>query len=230
MGEQKIQDEHWSRDNHDRRTPDHPVVEATFAPFAAIVASAVDGAGASSVLDVGCGNGYLQWALEKRFGRVAGVDRSARMLEVNPCKEKYLGSSEGLPFADGSFDVAVASHLLHHLEEPARIRTLMEMRRVASRAVISFEPNRTNPLVLAFSLLEREERMAWRFSPGYMRGLFVKTGLLSVHVHVEGWLVPNKAPCWWIPIGRMLGKTPLRSIGFDICCVAARPTPAGHQL
>ncbi len=32
-------------------------------------------------------------------------------------------------------------------------------------------------------------------------------------------MVPNKAPTWWLPIGRALGHTPLRRLGFDICSV-----------
>lgn len=216
---QRIQDNHWSEDKCTRRKPNHAVVCATFDPLANIVASTLDNPGESSVLDVGCGNGFLQWALEKRFDLVAGLDYSQQMLEANPCREKHLGSCTSLPFADKSFDVAVASHLLHHLAGPDRIQALSEMKRVARRAVVSFEPNRGNPLVFMFSVIKHEERMALNFSPIYMRKLFVKTGFVCVHVHVEGWIVPNKAPVWWIPIGHALGKTKLRRLGFDICTV-----------
>lgn len=216
---QRIQDSHWSEDKRARRKPDHPVVSATFEPLADIVASSIDNPGDSSVLDVGCGNGFLQWALERRFASVAGLDYSPQMLEVNPCRDKHLGSCTSIPFPDGSFDVAVASHLLHHLSEPDRVRTLSEMRRVARRTVVSFEPNRCNPLMFLFIATRPEERMAWKFSPVYMRGLFTKVEFVDVQVHVEGWIVPNKAPVWWIPIGRALGRTPLRRLGFDICTV-----------
>jgi len=216
---QQIQDGHWSKDKTARRKPDHPVVRATFDPLADIVASCIDNPDESTALDVGCGNGFLQWALERRFRSVAGLDYSRQMLDVNPCMEKHLGSCTALPFRDKSFDVAVAAHLLHHLAEPDRLQTLVEMRRVARQAVVSFEPNRNNPLMFMFSVIKPEERMATRFSPSYMRGLFADAGLVRIHVHVEGWIVPNKAPTWWIPIGRALGHTPFRLLGLDICSV-----------
>ena len=216
---QRIQDSHWSEDMHARRKPDHPVVRATFEPLADVVASSIDNPGESSVLDVGCGSGFLQWSLEKRFILAAGLDYSQQMLEVNPCREKHLGSCTNLPFPDGSFDVAVASHVLHHLSEPDRIRTLSEMRRVARKTVVSIEPNRNNLLMFLFCATKREERMALKFSLAYMRGLFVKAGFIDIQSHVEGWMVPNKAPLWWIPIGRAIGRSPLRRLGFDVCTV-----------
>lgn len=216
---QRFQLEHWSKDKHARRKPDHRVVHAVFDRLSDIVASSIENPRNSSVLDVGCGNGFLQWALEKRFGAIAGLDYSRQMLEVNPCKEKYLGSCTNLPFKDNSFDVAVSANLLHHLTEPERIQSLLEMRRVAKRTVVSFEPNRNNPFMFAFSLIRPEERMALMFTSSYMRNLFNRAGLAGVHVHVEGWIVPNKAPVWYIPIGHTLGRTPFRMFGFDICTV-----------
>lgn len=216
---QKIQDEHWLRELK-KRKPDHPVVRATFAPFANIVASTVKKSKNASVLEVGCGNGYLQWTLENIFQRVAGLDYSEQRLAINPCKEKHLGSCTDLPFDDKSFDVVVASHLLHHLLEVDRVQTLLEMKRVARQAIVSFEPNRGNPLMFLFALINKEERMALSFSPNYMRNLFTKAGFSSVDVHVEGWIVPNMAPNWWIPVGHFIGETPLKKMGFDICTIS----------
>jgi 2-polyprenyl-3-methyl-5-hydroxy-6-metoxy-1,4-benzoquinol methylase len=216
---QEIQDSHWSKDKSARRRPDHPVVYATFEPLADIVTSSIDNPDQASALDVGCGNGFLQWALQRRFRSVTGIDNSREMLKVNPCEEKHLGSCTDLPFPDKSFDVAVAANLLHHLTKPERMRTLAEMRRVARQAVISFEPNRNNPLMFLFSVIKPEERMATQFTRSYMRELLAEAGLVNVRVHVEGLIVPNKAPICWIPIGRALNKTPFRLLGFDICSV-----------
>lgn len=115
--------------------------------------------------------------------------------------------------------MAVAANLLHHLAEPERKQTLTEMSRVARQAVISFEPNRNNPLMFLFLTVKPEERLAKQFTRSYMRGLFATAGLVNVHVHVEGWIMPNKAPIWWLPIGRALGRTAFRRLGFDICSV-----------
>ena len=217
--QQQIQNKYWNQNKALRRGPEHIVVQSAFNPLADLAASSIDNPIDSSVLDVGCGNGFLQWALEKRFGSVSGLDYSEQMLAVNPCKEKYLGSCTSLPFSDNSFDVVVAAHLLHHLTKPDRVLALKEMKRVARLAVLSFEPNRNNPFMFMFSLLKREERMALLFSPRYMSKLFNEADFLNVHTHVEGWIVPNKAPVWWVPIGKFLSRTLLRSTGVDICTV-----------
>lgn len=219
MQSHEIQNRHWEKDQTSRRSPEHPVVVAAFSPLALLVASIIEEPEHYSVLDVGCGNGFLSYALGKRFGKVAGVDYSLPMLRVNPCRNKYLGSSSALPFSDKSFDIVVASHLLHHLVEADRLRTLAEMVRVARVAVVSFEPNRNNALMFLFALVKKEERMVLRFSRSYMNRLFDRLDVKSYTTHIEGWIVPNKAPTWWIPIGQLLARMPLRGLGFDICSI-----------
>ncbi|MGR3173271.1 MAG: class I SAM-dependent methyltransferase [Candidatus Scalindua sp.] len=219
LRKQSIQKKYWENDKGNRRNPEHPVIVAIFDPLASLVASLVENPESSNVLDVGCGNGFLSLALEKRFSKIAGLDYSRQMLNINPCRSKYLGLSTALPFSDKSFDIVVASHLLHHLVEGDRIQTLNEMKRVARVAIVSFEPNRNNPFMFLFSLLKKEERMILRFSQTYMRKLFEQIHLKSSAIHIEGWIVPNKTPVWWIPIARFLEKTPIRRFGFEICSI-----------
>lgn len=217
--EQLRQDQYWFEDKSSRRHPCHPVVKATFEPLADIVASLVHTPCNSSVLDVGCGNGYLQAALEQQFETVTGLDYSAQMLEVNPCENKIQGSSTKLPFDDNSFDLVVAAHLLHHLLVPDREKTLLEMKRVARTGIVSFEPNRNNPLMFLFALCKPEERMALKFCSSYMKGLLKSVGMGDASVYVQGWIVPNKAPISWIPIGKAIDQTPFRHFGVDICSI-----------
>ena len=61
--------------------------------------------------------------------------------------------------------------------------------------------------------------MALRFSSSYMLELFRQAGVSNPRVHVQGWVVPNKAPQWWVPIGHAIGRTPLRGLGMDVCTV-----------
>jgi|GEM_PF-1979680 len=217
---EEMQEQYWRRDKSCRRRPDHPVVAAAFDPLASIVASVVESPRDSTVLDVGCGNGFLSWALEKRFGKVVGLDFSEEMLRVNPCQNKVLGTSTDLPFPNRSFDVAVASHLLHHLAANDRVETLREMGRVARAAVVCFEPNRNNPLVFLFSLLKGEERMALRFSRAYMRSLCASACVVPTTIFNQNWIAPNRAPTWWIKVGRLLARSALQRFGLDICCIA----------
>ena len=217
---------YWSRDQRDRRSPDHPSVRSLFEPRADFIASLVREPSGASVVDVGCGNGFLTCYLERRFGRAVGVDYSEAMLSANPCREKVCASATRLPFADGEFDLAVESHLLHHLEVVDRERAVRELLRVSRRGVVLYEPNRNNPLMFVFGLLTPEERMSLAFSPAYMRSLVERAGAAGIDVRVEGLIVPNKAPAAWAPIALRLEQTPLRRLGFYTRTVALKPNGA----
>lgn len=217
-----LQREYWSRDQSGRRSPDHAAVRVLYEPRVAYLASLVPNPAQAGILDVGCGNGFMTVPLERRFGRVVGLDQSEAMLEVNPCREKRLGSACELPFADGEFDLAVANHLLHHMTRADRVRAVRQMARVARTGVVLFEPNRGNPAMFLFGLLRKEERMSLEFSRGHIRSLLVETGWDQIHVRAEGMVLPNRSPDWWIPVGSFLARTPLRALGFYLRGVALR--------
>ncbi|HSJ28117.1 MAG TPA: methyltransferase domain-containing protein [Acidimicrobiia bacterium] len=86
------------------------------------------------VLDVGCGPGALTSELVARVGAsaVAAVDPSASFVkaaqERNPGVEVRLAGAEGLPFRDGTFDVALAQLVVHFMADP--VAGLAEMARV----------------------------------------------------------------------------------------------------
>lgn len=213
---------YWDADQSGRRSPEHAAVRALFEPRADYLASLVPDASKASIVDVGCGNGYLTWWLERRFGRAVGVDYSQSMLDANPCKEKVCASATELPFEDGAFDIAAESHLLHHLVEEDRRKAVQELARVAKVAVVLYEPNRNNPLMFAFGALKPEERMSLRFSRGYVRRLLDETGFDRRAARVEGLIVPNKAPAVWSKVAGVLEKTPVRLLGFYTRAVATR--------
>jgi hypothetical protein len=126
-----------------------------------------------------------------------------------------------MPFREDSFDIVVASHLLHHLVEPERARAMEQLSRVACRALVLYEPNRNNPLMFAFGLLKKEERMSLAFSKRYVRSLLLESNMPLLSVRVEGLIVPNRAPKAWIPISKYLSRTPLRGLGFYVRGVAS---------
>lgn len=88
-----------------------------------------------SVLDVGCGTGYLTECLTETFGAEAtGLDvRDFRVAQV-PFRE-FDGTS--IPFPDRSFDHVVLSFTLHHCQDPMAL--IQECRRVARRTILAFE-------------------------------------------------------------------------------------------
>lgn len=92
---------------------------------------------ADRVLDVGCGPGALTAELVTRLGAgsVAAVDPSESF--VAAAQARYPGvdvrraTAEALPYADGSFDAALAQLVVHFMADP--LAGLREMARVTRR-------------------------------------------------------------------------------------------------
>jgi SAM-dependent methyltransferase len=87
-----------------------------------------------SVLDVGCGPGMLTAELARRTDevRIAAVDPTpsfvAATTERFPLADVREASAEALPFADDTFDAAVAQLVVHFMSDP--VGGLREMARV----------------------------------------------------------------------------------------------------
>ena len=86
------------------------------------------------VIDVGCGPGALTSELVARLGvaSVAAVDPSPPFIEAvrerNPGVDVRQASADDLPFADASFDAALAQLVVHFMPDP--VAGLREMARV----------------------------------------------------------------------------------------------------
>jgi methionine biosynthesis protein MetW len=99
----------------------------------------------SRVLDLGCGEGsLLKLLVERKKAKVEGIEISPSGVEV--CRSKGLNVrqgriDEGLPWADGAFDIAVCNVTLQMVMYPEKL--LSEMGRVATRQIVSF-PNFAN--------------------------------------------------------------------------------------
>jgi 2-polyprenyl-6-hydroxyphenyl methylase / 3-demethylubiquinone-9 3-methyltransferase len=91
--------------------------------------------GASTILDVGCGAGFVSNGFAKNGFQVTGVDYSKDALEVAQrhapagVPPRYVfGDAYALPFADHSFDCVVAFDFLEHVTDPKKV--IMEVKRV----------------------------------------------------------------------------------------------------
>jgi SAM-dependent methyltransferase len=104
-------------------------------------------------LDVGCGPGALTRPLVERLGAasVAAIDPSAGFVATArsrfPGVDVRRGAAEHLPFADASFDLALAQLVVHFMDDP--VRGISQMKRVVvagglvAASVWDFAPGRT---------------------------------------------------------------------------------------
>lgn len=98
-----------------------------------------------SVLDAGCGEGFVLNELRKRLPGVAlmGLDFSAEALRYplhsDDRWEKMRSDVTHLPFRDTCVDVVTCLEVLEHLREPEQ--ALAELQRVCGRTIVLSVPN-----------------------------------------------------------------------------------------
>ena len=138
---------HWNRRapgfdedfGHSIRTP------AERAAWDRILDLVLAGRSKLDVLDAGCGTGFLTFELAARGHRVTGVDFAPAMIAEARRKAAERGVSvrleeadaEQLPFAPGSFDLAISRHVLWTLPHPdAAIDEWIRVLRPGGRLVV----------------------------------------------------------------------------------------------
>jgi len=178
----------------------------------------VDFAGVAArgrALDVGCGPGALTAELAARLGalHVAAIDPSAAFVEAarqrNPEVDVRHATAEEIPFADETFDFALAQLVVHFMEDA--VAGLREMARVARpggvvAACVWDYDGSTSPLSPFWTALEEfdpaaenESRLAGA-RKGHLGELFrearlgeVQESALAVGVEFESYEE------WWAP-------------------------------
>jgi len=122
-----------------------------------------------SVLDFGCGNGWLSIWLAKNGARVCGMDISRELVKkavkaaekagVNGAAAFKVMAAENLSFPDNSFDLIIGSAILHHTDIVPTLKHIHRTLRPGGRAIF-IEPMNQN-IVLRFW----RRLTPWRRSP-----------------------------------------------------------------
>jgi SAM-dependent methyltransferase len=103
-------------------------------------------------LDSGCGTGALAFALAPYVGEVVGVDQRSDYLEAAreraPENVRFVeGDAMALPFEYGSFDIAGALRVLHHVRRPElAVSELARVTRPGGRILIVDQLGSVDPL------------------------------------------------------------------------------------
>jgi SAM-dependent methyltransferase len=125
-----VQDQYASEDNLRARQALWAEVEGENAPVV-LMRVLRSFAPLGDVVEVGGGQGELAELMQSELGaRVSFIDQSERMVELARGRgiDARVGDAQELPFADGSFDVAVAAWMLYHVADLDR--GLAELARV----------------------------------------------------------------------------------------------------
>jgi ubiquinone/menaquinone biosynthesis C-methylase UbiE len=138
---------HWNRRaghfdedfGHSVRTP------AERAAWDRVLDLVLPAGGVLEALDIGCGTGFLSLELASRGHRVTGIDFAPAMIAEARKKavERQFSirfadaDAEQLPFAAGTFDMAVSRHLLWTLPHPdAAIDEWVRVLRPGGRLIV----------------------------------------------------------------------------------------------
>ncbi len=143
-----------------------------------VVALSLEGLTVESVLDVGTGTGIFAEAFANNGLAVTGIDTNTELLaharEFAPGAQFKEAPAEGMPFADGAFDLVFLGHVLHETDDP--LAALREARRVARQRVAILEwPYREQPF---------GPPLAHRIAPARVIDLATRAGFSQVE-HIE---------------------------------------------
>ncbi len=107
-----------------------------------------------NILDVGCGTGALCSVLQKRGLAVTGIDTANKMIDFARRRHEnreitffHANGERRLPFEDKTFDISIASFVLHGLKENDRKIMYEEMSRVTKYWVIIYDYNEKRSLL-----------------------------------------------------------------------------------
>ncbi len=190
---------------YDKYGSGNPVVRRLMARFERDLDELFEAAAATSVLDVGCGEGVLVHRWAQRLGgsnsadaaRVVGIDLEEDSIQAGwaerqaPNLEYRVMHAANLPFAADEFDFASAIEVLEHVPDPAH--TVAEMARCAQRHLLVSVPR--EPLWRMLNMARGAYWSALGNTPGHLnhwsRRSFVE--LLSRH----GEVVEVRSPFPW---------------------------------
>jgi SAM-dependent methyltransferase len=140
----------------------------------------------ATVVDVGCGSGWLTRFMTKKGAHVTGVEVSPRQLALarraEPAGDEHYiqGSAEDLQIPNRSVDLVVYFNSLHHVDEQSLPRALREAARVLKSGGVLYvsEPLASGPyfdllkIVHDETAVRQKAQNALRHGPEY--GLLIE--------------------------------------------------------
>lgn len=141
--------------NYKKHSNQNPIQKILIGNFYKTLFEVIKPLKPTSILDVGCGEGFtLQKLEEKKIGkRNEGVDYSKDAVKIAKKIHPHLKISEGdvykLKFEDNSFDMSLCTEVLEHLDDPTK--AISEIKRVTKKYLVFSVPN--EPFFILANLL-----------------------------------------------------------------------------
>jgi SAM-dependent methyltransferase len=183
----------------------------------------------AAVLDFGAGVGYSVPFFDRHMprARVTCLDVSQKSLDIGAAR--HAGAADfrhfdgkRIPYADGTFDVALASCVFHHIPHAEHVELLAEIRRVLAPngLLLVFEHNPLNPLTRhAVNTCIFDEHAVLVRAP-VMRGRALAAGFAAADVryriffpHWARGLRPIEKWLTWLPLGAQYYVRAKKSLG-----------------
>lgn len=131
--------------NHQKFDNSNPIQQALIGKFQRRFLSVLGSVQPQSILEMGCGEGFLLSSIKKQFSNIPllGQDNLETALTTGrklfPDLDLQTGDIYHINQPDHSWDVVIASEVLEHLDRPEA--ALQEMKRVAKRYILLSVPH-----------------------------------------------------------------------------------------
>jgi SAM-dependent methyltransferase len=176
-----------------------------------------------SLLDIGCGHGFIHKHLKNKDLHITGVEIADEVLklahQLNPEVSYFPYDGNILPFSSQQFDVAITICVMHHVNPLQWQNFLSEMKRVVKKEgiVVIFEHNPYNPVtrhIVAKNILDNDAVLLSSFK---LKNMMRRSGLN--HVHSRNILFTPFANKFFRWLDRKLGRFPFGAqyyaVGFN---------------
>ncbi len=158
-----------STTNYRKYTTKNPIKKFFLNNFSNQLTSLVQKTDASSILDVGCGEGFTLKKLKDKGikAKMEGVENSKEAIgiakKIHPDLKIKYGSIYKLPHKRDSFDLIICTEVLEHLENPKK--AMLELKRVTKKYCILSVPN--EPFFMYTGFLEGKSFTAFNNKRGH---------------------------------------------------------------
>lgn len=151
-----------------------------------------------TILDIGCGTGFVTDALQKSAGAdIVGCDRDPVRLSF--AKKQYgletvLADITCLPFKPSSFDTVIAMEIIEHI--PEKEVALAEIKRVSAKNILITVPN--DPVFMVANFLRGKNLMSFGNPPDHINHFNRRTLKAFLSSRFPKTEVSNNAIFWLI--------------------------------